>query len=172
MNTTDISHTPIDQNKPFSTATPQLQPPRLKVPRNPKILAPRLSHYLRKYNRYPNAPNVHPNPISFPTGQQKANWAASLPDITHRDTYPVWWRRPKHNKTCWLGFFSTWTASWVGDSQWDTRPWHAWAVAVLKLRNELGKCIIIYDCDPRIPSEPCDLSASAPVSPARADEAD
>ncbi|OJJ56503.1 hypothetical protein ASPSYDRAFT_91762 [Aspergillus sydowii CBS 593.65] len=141
------SDTPNNQESSF----PIVQP-RLKLPRNPEILAPSLSRYLRKYNQYPSAPSVHPRPISFPTNQQKTNWATSLPDGKHRDTYAVWWRSPKHNKACWLGCFSTWTSSWVGDVKWDTRPWHAWAVAVLKLHNESGKCIIIYDCDPRIPA--------------------
>lgn len=153
MNISRNPNTPNNQDVSFSTATATATlTPRLKLPRNPEILAPRLSRYLRKYNKYPNAPSVHPSPISFPTGQQKTNWASALPDGNHRDTYAVWWRSPKHNKACWLGCFSTWTSSWVGDPKWDSRPWHAWAVAVLKMQDGRGKCIIIYDCDPRIPS--------------------
>jgi hypothetical protein len=28
--------------------------------------------------------------------------------------------------------FSTWNATWVGDSEWDTRYWHVWGAAVVK----------------------------------------
>ncbi|KAL4871429.1 hypothetical protein BDV12DRAFT_28664 [Aspergillus spectabilis] len=51
-----------------------------------------------------------------------------------------------------IGLFSTWTQTWVGDVNWNDQPCHAWAVAILKLkRNNKGKVMIIYDCDPRLP---------------------
>ncbi|KAL4918983.1 hypothetical protein BDW62DRAFT_210154 [Aspergillus aurantiobrunneus] len=127
-------------------------PPRLKLPRHPEMLALALSSYLKSYNLYPDAPCVHPRPISFPSGQQKLNWESSLPDTKYRDTYSRWLRAAKHEKICWIGSFSMWTRSWVGDPEWDSRPWHVWAAAILRFKNRKGKCMIIYDCDPRIPS--------------------
>ncbi|KAL4780709.1 hypothetical protein BJX76DRAFT_364122 [Aspergillus varians] len=155
---------PDDQNDPALTPTTYR---RLRVPRNPEILASALSHYLQAYSLYPNAPYVHPRPITFPTGESKCNWVASLPDGNDRETYPVWWRASKHGKSCLVGCFSTWTRSWVGDPTWDDQPWHTWAVAILKLTSGTGKCMIIYDCDPHFPSGYKKRSSRIAVRPHR-----
>ncbi|KAL4941416.1 hypothetical protein BDV06DRAFT_212699 [Aspergillus oleicola] len=138
------------------------KPRRLSLPRDPNIVARKLSRYLKKFDRHPSGPNVHHLPITFKDEQAKTNWLKSLPDGKKRETFSVWWHAPKFNKFTWLGCFSTWTGTWVADEDWDKRGWHVWGVAAIKMAKGKGKCLILYDCDPLFPdghdengNEPC-----------------
>ncbi|KAL4964063.1 uncharacterized protein BDV14DRAFT_201315 [Aspergillus stella-maris] len=161
----EINHEDLE-NITITLPPPKPHRLRLRLPRNPEIMAKKLSRrYLRKYNKYhPNAPNVHSRPITFTHAQAKANWRDSIPDAKHRETFAMWWHAPKHNKSTWLGCFSTWTRSWVGDSAWDKQPWHVWGVAAIKVADGKGKAVIIYDCDPLFPKD-CDDEEDKEVKP-------
>lgn len=120
---------------------------------NPDSSPAKIAAILNQFSTNFNAPYVHHRLVTFPTDIDCANWLSSLPsgDADLRDTFSSWWCSPKHGKSTWIGLFSTWTSSYVGDSNWDKRSWHVWGVAAIKSQKGRGKYLIIWDCDPRSP---------------------
>lgn len=120
---------------------------------NPDSSPAKIAAILNQFFTNFDAPYVHPQLITFPTDTDRANWSKSLPsgDAGLRDTFSTWWCSPKYSKSTWIGLFSTWTSSYIGDRDWDKRPWHVWGAAAIKSQKGRGKYLIIWDCDPRSP---------------------
>jgi hypothetical protein len=94
-------------------------------------------------------PYIHPLVLSFPDGKAKTNWAASLPDIANRACFSTFFSTAKGKKNTWLALGHSWVRKWPGDPKWDKQDWHAWAIAIIRSPEQIGKQLIIYDCDPR-----------------------
>jgi hypothetical protein len=103
----------------------------------------RILHHCQKSSP---APYVHKTPIAYPTKANKDNWRTAFVGADMLDTYQQFWKAQTTANTR-LALFSTWNATWVGDSQWDTRYWHAWAAALVKNPSGKGKHLYIWDCD-------------------------
>jgi hypothetical protein len=69
---------------------------------------------------------VHLQPISFPTAQDKANWAGYRPPEDHAgwDTFLIFLCADQQSCSLRLGLISSLTCNWVADREWDTRAWH------------------------------------------------
>lgn len=93
----------------------------------------------------PQAPDIHPHPVAFPTEIDCANWINSLlpEDTINQHTYSSWWCAPKSRKHTWVALFTTWTASYIGDVDWDNQSWHVWGATAIGSGKDRGKYIII-----------------------------
>lgn len=127
-----------------------------EIAKNPAVSLLQIAEFLKSLHSMPRAPNIHPHPVAFPTEIDRANWSDSLPpgDAINRHTYSSWWCAPKFRKHTWVALFTTWTASYIGDPDWDNQPWHVWGAAAIGSQKGRGKYIIIWDCDPRSPYTP------------------
>lgn len=78
------------------------------------------------------------------------NWTRDLPsnDAAIRATRLGWWKSPKGRWSSQLALFSANLEPWVANPQWDQSVWHAWAIAILKQRDQSGTVMIIWDPDP------------------------
>jgi hypothetical protein len=93
-------------------------------------------------------------PVGFRDGEQKRNWKTfedtqqllTFSDFLLKRGYK---QRPKGQYTTLLGFFCTWSRSWVGltAEQWKKEPWHAWAAALVASNGQPGKDLLIWDCN-------------------------
>jgi hypothetical protein len=93
-------------------------------------------------------------PVGFRDGEQKRNWKTfedtqkllTFSDFLLKRGYK---QRPKGQYTTLLGFFCTWSRSWVGltAEKWKKEPWHAWAAALVASNGQLGKDLLIWDCN-------------------------
>jgi hypothetical protein len=90
---------------------------------------------------------------SYPSGKSKNSWVDAIPDAQARDCSAFKSsRKGNPSPDVWLGFFSSWTKSWVTTaSDWDNQDWHCWTVATIRSPNGTpeGRHMIIWDCDPR-----------------------
>ncbi|RDW69017.1 uncharacterized protein DSM5745_08777 [Aspergillus mulundensis] len=131
-----------------STPPPSPTKPVLRKCHNPEALASELSKYLVDYGKYPNAPNVHPRPVTYPNQKAKDDWS-ELPDADDRDTFEEWGRNMwAPGRVSSLAMFSTWTKPYENDENGED-PWHIWAVFVVETAKKDGHAVVIYDCDPR-----------------------
>ena len=89
--------------------------------------------------------HIHPRPIYFPSPKEKANWADWLHDAKESDYYDNF-RKDARRGANRLGFFVTWTRSWVG-KEWKEDDWHCWGVAMLDRPVGYGKQLVMFDCD-------------------------
>lgn len=93
-------------------------------------------------------------PVGFKDGEQKRNWKTfedtqkllTFSDFLLKRGYK---QTPKGRYTTLLGFFCTWSRSWVGltPEQWKKEPWHAWAAALVGSNGRPGKDLLIWDCN-------------------------
>ncbi|RSL80008.1 hypothetical protein CDV31_017164, partial [Fusarium ambrosium] len=88
--------------------------PLVDPPSDPQSLGTDFFNYLAQFQHYHNAPYVHPRAISFKDAAHRANWKGYITDAKDRDTIAEFYNAPKHNKHCWLGFFSVESDNWVG----------------------------------------------------------
>lgn len=93
---------------------------------------------------------LHLHPIAFKDGAAKANWR-TFHDTQAFHTFAYWIKEKMEvgpNLTCRVGFFCTWTTSWVGKAttEWKGLPWHAWGAALRPCQEfDSGKELIIWD---------------------------
>jgi hypothetical protein len=93
-------------------------------------------------------------PVGFKDGEQKRNWKTfedtqkllTFSDFLLKRGYK---QTPKGQYTTLLGFFCTWSRTWVGltPEQWKKEPWHAWAAALISTNGRPGKDLLIWDCN-------------------------
>ncbi|EJT69076.1 hypothetical protein GGTG_13344 [Gaeumannomyces tritici R3-111a-1] len=102
------------------------------IPSDPCTTAEDLSTYLKKYKGKTGV-KVHPNPVSFSSAKDKANWRGALRDIDNRDTFQDWWAgREREVDKPFLALFSV-------PPEWRSlgRP------------RKQQYIVIVWDCDPR-----------------------
>ncbi|EJT68958.1 hypothetical protein GGTG_13464 [Gaeumannomyces tritici R3-111a-1] len=106
------------------------------IPSDPCITAGDLSTYLKTY-RWKKEVTVYPNPVSFPSAKDKANWQGALPDIGERHTFQQWWAaRRKGEGEPLLALFSVYPKS------------------RRLTKSKMTYMVIIWDCDPRLYWDP------------------
>jgi hypothetical protein len=79
-----------------------------------------LARFLKYCQRPGRASYVHKIPVAYPTKANKDNWRKAFVGVADLDTYQQFWKA-RTTANIRLGLFSTWNATWVGDSEWDTR---------------------------------------------------
>jgi hypothetical protein len=71
------------------------------------------------------------HPVAFKDGRAKANWKMFY-DTQAFLTYAQWAKKRMDGcakSPARIGFFCTWTRSWVGQTDWKTADWHVWGAA-------------------------------------------
>jgi hypothetical protein len=127
------------------------------IPRDPKTLCSDISIYLLLLSTRTtqSIPYVHPLPVSFENKKVKENWLNYLPNSDYRDTMQRFLRARQTTRNVKLVFFSTPTASWVGQTMktWNSTPWHCWGCAIIRCGGS-GYALVIWDCDPKVVESP------------------
>ncbi|KAF7528423.1 hypothetical protein G7054_g10148 [Neopestalotiopsis clavispora] len=119
--------------------------------------AHRLVPFLTHAGLVDGAPYIHPRPVSFKSAVEKANWLGYEPaDARSRDVISQF-LNVRHPGPTWLCYLDAPVINWVADNYttedghkaWEDRPWHSYAIAVIKDRAPRGgKHLVVYDCDP------------------------
>jgi hypothetical protein len=91
---------------------------------------------------------IHTEPIAYSSGNDKRQ-LKHLKQSQERNTFTSWTRKPLEGAMgaiCLLGFFVTWTDTWVGRTEeFKKSQLHMWAAALWWIRGRRGKRLIIYD---------------------------
>ena len=124
---------------------------------NSELTATQLADFLSYYQRQAietaarlattTTTYIHPLPLSFPTETNKSNYINKYSDCAQLETYQRLWKCAPGSSTSnvWVGFFSTWTETWVGRRKANT-PWHAWSAALIRCGSG-GRHLLFWDCD-------------------------
>ena len=107
----------------------------------------------RKFGQ--DAVYIHPRVLAFDTEVRKVDWLVYKEDLEVSDVFNTFLVANKTNHagvgdrypTVWIAMFKTPVGSWVGDRNWNKRPWHNWAAAIMRGPTSYGKHVFFYDCD-------------------------
>jgi hypothetical protein len=91
---------------------------------------------------------IHTEPIAYSSGNEKRQ-LKHLEQSQERNTFTSWTRKPLQGAIgaiCLLGFFVTWTDTWVARTEeFQNEPLHVWAAVLMWHKGRHGKRLIIYD---------------------------
>jgi hypothetical protein len=112
-----------------------------------------IKHFLSEVS-YTYGLFIHTKPIAFSSSKEKKR-LKHIKKSQEWDTFKSWTREPLNGAACRIGFFSTWTRTWVGmtEEELKTTPWHVWVAVIRQTKDSAGKDVLIYDSNSDLFSE-------------------